>query len=220
MAFTKPFFARLPTRLKLNFVCAQACATVRYCSTKVRLQGAGATERLGALLGSHAQAGDCVLLHGELGAGKTCLARGFVRAATKVPTLDVPSPTFLLVHEYPAAKFVVYHLDLWRLTAASSRPLIDFDTVFEHHASLIEWPDRLGELTPSARLDVFLEYGDESSSTTDDDPWGFEAASNLAGRTARLQPSNDIWQARLDALMPQLQSNTNGEYEIADVQVE
>ncbi len=223
MAFSTPLVVRLSSRLKRATAYTRTCATVQQCSTKVRLHGAGATERLGHLLGSQAQPGDCILLHGEYGAGKTCLARGFVRAATSASTLEVPSPSFLLVHEYPATDFIVYHLDLWRLTSASSRPLVDFDDVFQHHASLIEWPDRLGELTPPARLDIFLEYGEVTPTENDDDnddPWGFKASSDLAGRIARLQPSNDMWRARLDAMTPHLDSDTNGEYELTDFEAE
>ena len=222
MAFiTAPYFSRFSLRLKHAVSRTQACATVRQCSTTVQLRGAGAAEKLGVLLGSQAQPGDCILLHGEYGAGKTCLARGFVRAATGALTLDVPSPSFLLVHEYPADKFIVYHLDLWRLSTASSRPLVDFETVFKHHASLIEWPDRLGELTPASRLDIFLEYGESSATVSDDnddDPWGFEASSNLAGRIAQLVPSNETWQARLEAIIPQLDNNSDGEYELAEIE--
>lgn len=172
----------------------------------LHLTDTGATERLGGLLGCYARGGCSVLLHGEPGAGKTTFARGFIRAVCGDGSLEVPSPTFLLAHEYGVryGGYRVYHVDLWRLSAdaARTRPLLDFETVFRRDVCLIEWPDRLGDLIPSERLDVRLSYAADSVDSADsseDDPWGFESA-NRAGRQVSLTASGEIWASALEDL--------------------
>ncbi len=74
------------------------------------------TEALAARLADLASPGDVILLRGPLGAGKSALARAFLRAASGDPALEVPSPTFTLVQSYPLPGGVVaHHYDLYRL---------------------------------------------------------------------------------------------------------
>lgn len=157
-------------------------------SHRLWLPTAGHTHALGAYLAAGAVAGDVVLLHGGLGAGKTALARGFVQAARRDPELAVTSPTYLLTNFYPPGEGEreggccvpsICHMDLWRVDDASARPIVDFPHVFQECVSLIEWPDRLKALTPHIRLDVFLEYPGEVQGALrvaqedPEDPWGF-----------------------------------------------
>ena len=89
-----------------------------YAPLTIALADAEETARLGADLPAAAKQGDVFALSGDLGAGKTTLARGFVRAMAGDPELEVPSPTFTLVQSY-AARLPVAHLDLYRLADAS-----------------------------------------------------------------------------------------------------
>lgn len=106
------------------------------------------TERLGEKLASLARPGDVLLLNGPLGAGKSCFSRAFIRSLLQDPRLSVPSPTFTLVQTYEApAGFEVWHYDLWRLTGPQALEELGWDEALGGIV-LVEWPDRLEELTP------------------------------------------------------------------------
>ena len=109
------------------------------------------TVRLAEELVAQWQAGDIVLLSGELGVGKTT----FVRAALRLLgyTDEVRSPTFSLIHLYPTSPPVL-HADLYRLTSAAGLGLEDY---LDTHLSFIEWPDRLGELL-DGQIRYLLEF--------------------------------------------------------------
>src|SRR6188768_4043691 len=81
----------------------------------IDLANLAATEALAASIAARARPGDAILLEGELGAGKSALARAFLRAASGDPELEVPSPTFTLVQIYQTQIGTVHHFDLWRL---------------------------------------------------------------------------------------------------------
>jgi len=119
------------------------------------LADAEATARLGALIAGGLRAGEAVCLYGPLGAGKSTLARGLIRALTR-PDEDVPSPTFTLVQVYDGPEFPIAHFDLYRLTSASEAYEIGLEEALETGAAVIEWPERLEGDLPSARLDVEL----------------------------------------------------------------
>jgi tRNA threonylcarbamoyladenosine biosynthesis protein TsaE len=118
------------------------------------------TSRLGEALGAVARPGDLVCLWGELGAGKTHLAKAFglglgVRAT-------ITSPSFILMAEYEG-RIPLFHADLYRLadgTDALAGGLIDDRQ--SAGVTLVEWPARLGAGLPAARLDVRIDgAGDE-----------------------------------------------------------
>jgi tRNA threonylcarbamoyladenosine biosynthesis protein TsaE len=118
------------------------------------------TRRLGARLGELLRVGDLVLLHGELGAGKTTLAQGIARGwgADQPAT----SPTFVLVHEYHRADGArLYHLDAYRLREGEY-PGIDIVDALEEGAALVEWPERLGARAPTDGVEVELRWVDET----------------------------------------------------------
>ena len=118
------------------------------------------TAELGERLGRVAQAGDVVALWGDLGAGKTVLAKGFGRGLGVPGT--VSSPSFILMAEHEG-RLRLFHLDLYRLAdavEATASGLLD-DRQAEG-VTLIEWPDRLGRALPAERLDVRIAgTGDE-----------------------------------------------------------
>ena len=122
--------------------------------------------------------GSCIIaLKGELGAGKTVLARAFIRARGNPE--EVPSPTFTLVQIYDAITTQIWHFDLYRLRTPGDAWELGIEDAFTSGISLIEWPERLGSLLPERRLEVSLSYGD-----------------NSAARRALLDPSKE-WQSRL-----------------------
>src|SRR5882757_8902031 len=115
-----------------------------------------ATEQLGATLAARLRPGDVVGLKGELGAGKTTLARAILRAAAGDPDLIVPSPTFTLVEVYETPGGTYWHFDLYRLEAPEQVFELGWEDALAEGIVLIEWPQRLGELLPK-HLSVILE---------------------------------------------------------------
>ncbi|MDC7676857.1 tRNA (adenosine(37)-N6)-threonylcarbamoyltransferase complex ATPase subunit type 1 TsaE [Asticcacaulis machinosus] len=128
----------------------------------VWLKDAAATEALGARIGQTLKAGDIIYLTGDLGAGKSCLARGLIRSRTK-PDQDVPSPTFTLVQTYEAEGVDIAHFDLYRLTDPEEVYEIGLFELAEDHACLIEWPQRLGHLGFEDYLEIHLEAGQDDA---------------------------------------------------------
>lgn len=121
----------------------------------IRLPDAAATQQLGARLSCVLEPGDVVLLHGDLGAGKTTLARGLIAALCDVE--DVPSPTYTLIQSYDTSRgHWLVHADLYRIEQETELEELGLEEAFEQAICLIEWPDRLGPWTPDRRLDLHL----------------------------------------------------------------
>lgn len=117
------------------------------------LRTRGDTRRLGRALGAALRVGDLVILEGELGAGKTFLARAVVRALGVPACVPVTSPTFELVHEFEG-RVPILHVDLYRLEAGVSiRELGLSDRVGHDAVALVEWGERFArDLGPGALL--------------------------------------------------------------------
>lgn len=119
------------------------------------------TDRIAKRLGQIVSIGDCILLQGAIGAGKTHFARSFLHAVMDVPE-DVPSPTFTIVQTYETRIGQVWHADLYRLGSPDELVEIGLADAFETAVCLIEWPDRLGDLCPSNALTmVFNDVADD-----------------------------------------------------------
>lgn len=103
--------------------------------------------------------GDTLLLRGDIGAGKTHLARCLIRSLLPVPE-DVPSPTYTLVQTYPGRGCDIWHADLYRLTDTNEVFELGLIDAMPDAICLIEWPDRLGDLVPADALDITLAPGD------------------------------------------------------------
>jgi hypothetical protein len=116
-----------------------------------------ATTRLGAGIAAGLKTGDAVALWGDLGAGKTTLARAILRALDV--TEDVPSPTFTLVQSYDTDPPVA-HYDLYRLKHAREMQELGFDDALAEGAVLVEWPERAPEILPTDALHVRLGLQD------------------------------------------------------------
>lgn len=126
---------------------------------------AATTTALGRAMGAVAQAGDLVCLWGELGAGKTHLAKAF--GAGLGVTETITSPSFVLMAEYEG-RLPLFHVDPYRLTRADDA--LQGGLLDERQSSgvtLVEWPERLGDALPLDRLDVRIEgTGDDERTIT------------------------------------------------------
>ncbi len=127
---------------------------------RIDIASAEAMERFGADLAGLVQAGCLVLLSGELGSGKTTLARGFIRARGHDGA--VKSPTFTLVEPYQLSSGDIYHVDLYRLNNPAEVDALAIREHFDGKAiCLVEWPERGGDRLPVADLQIdFIIRGD------------------------------------------------------------
>lgn len=129
-----------------------------------------ATEHFATRVAETVRPGDAILLDGPLGAGKTAFARALLRAATGDPTLEVPSPSFTLLQTYDTPRGRVYHYDLWRLDGPAALAELGWDDALEDIV-LVEWPDRLGALTPPDALRLTFALGDGDARTVQIEGW-------------------------------------------------
>jgi tRNA threonylcarbamoyladenosine biosynthesis protein TsaE len=120
-----------------------------------RLDHEADTARLGAAIARELRRREAVCLSGPLGAGKSSLARGLIRALTGEPT-DAPSPTFTLAQTYETPRFPLAHFDLYRIAKPEELQELGLDEALDDGAAVIEWPERLGHHLPANRLDVDL----------------------------------------------------------------
>ena len=120
----------------------------------VRLADADATTRFAQWVAPLVQAGDCLLLQGPIGAGKTHFARALIThlLAQQGCAEDIPSPTFTLVQTYQTGTVEIWHCDLYRLSNPVEALELGLDEAFEQALCLIEWPERLGNLVPDQAL--------------------------------------------------------------------
>jgi tRNA threonylcarbamoyladenosine biosynthesis protein TsaE len=120
-----------------------------------------AGERLAAELPPKA----VVLLIGNLGAGKTTLAKGIVKGLRAAEADEVLSPTFTLIHEYSRS---VYHIDLYRLDREDQVATLGLDEIFDRTAVvLIEWGEKFPRLLPEERIEISLKTTGENSREID-----------------------------------------------------
>ena len=112
-------------------------------------------------LSAQLRPGDVVFLRGNLGAGKSVFARALIRFMTRNDTLEVPSPTFTLVQTYDTPVSSLWHFDLYRLKNAEEIYELGWEEALQD-ITIVEWPERLGPLTPSQYLDISITALDNS----------------------------------------------------------
>ncbi len=115
-----------------------------------------ATNRLAQKLAAEFKPGDLVTLTGDLGAGKTTFARALIRALTRNPVLEVPSPTYTLLQTYDGDGFRIVHADLYRVADVSELVELGWEDAAENAIVLCEWAEKAGEALAADRLDVAL----------------------------------------------------------------
>ena len=156
------------------------------------------TTEIGSVLGHWLRDGDVVLLHGDLGSGKTTLAKG-IAAALRIDAV-VSSPSFALVNEYeggllaPVSK--LYHLDLYRLHGADELASIGFEDFLapSDGATLIEWPERAAEMLPERYLLIEITAIGEDRRRLRLTPKPYDDAwtHRLADLRSRLTPAGEL----------------------------
>ena len=129
----------------------------------IDLPDALATQALGQALGQQLPAGSVLLLQGNLGSGKTTLVQGIGKG---LGVSDIDSPTFTLINEYTKGRLPLYHIDLYRLSAAEADGLF-LETYWEGvevepGIVAIEWSERLTYLPPEP-IEIALSYLDDLS---------------------------------------------------------
>lgn len=174
-------------------------------------------EDVGGLLSVNTTKGDVVLLDGDLGAGKTCFSRGFIRGRmgacitndddTYDDDVRVTSPTYLLTNTYPMGDgSIIYHMDLYRLSGRSMDDMafLNLENAFTHGICLIEWPSRL-RTKPMKRLDIKLTIDhnstiQESDDNADDVRGDDDDDDDSKTRFMQLVPHGRLWRERLKFL--------------------
>lgn len=146
------------------------------------------TTEFARLLSAQLAAGDTILLSGPIGAGKSFLSRAIIqnRMLEHGAVEDVPSPTFTLVQTYVLGDVEFWHSDLYRLGDAYEIEELGLIDAFDSAVSLVEWPDRLGTLTPENAMFVELDVGShederQASFRWHDDKWTQKILTAIAG---------------------------------------
>lgn len=116
--------------------------------------------RIAELIALKLRAGDVVTLAGDLGAGKTTLARALIRAVLNDPALEVPSPTFALLQSYSEGRIAIAHLDLYRIAEGEEIAELALEDWLKTGALLVEWPQHLPPSLYSDRLAISLADAD------------------------------------------------------------
>lgn len=116
------------------------------------------TERLALLIGAAAEAGDNLVLTGDLGAGKTTMTKGIAKGLG----IDqmIKSPTYTIIREYQQGRIPLYHMDVYRVESGADD--LGLDDYFEGDGlSVIEWGNLLGEFLPEDYLELILNKDEE-----------------------------------------------------------
>ncbi len=112
------------------------------------------TLKIGKDIGNGLEAGDTVCIHGDLGAGKTCLVQGIARGLGVSENEYVRSPTFTILHSHPG-RLTLHHFDFYRLSGPGEIEDLGLDEFLQGDGvCAVEWPERLGPLSPEKRIEV------------------------------------------------------------------
>lgn len=119
------------------------------------------TQKLGEEFARSLQGGEIIALHGDLGSGKTTFTQGVAKGLGL--SQPIVSPTFILMREYRLDKQglqTLYHIDLYRTENERDAKGLGIEDVFadKEGVVLVEWPEKMGNLLPEKRIDIFFEY--------------------------------------------------------------
>ena len=124
------------------------------------LQNEQETEALGRQLAEAAKPGQVIALTGDLGAGKTTLARAIARAIGICG--PVTSPTFTILQEYDEGRLPLYHFDVYRIDDPSEMDELGYDEYFYGEGlCIVEWADKIDDLLPPSTIRIHIRYGTE-----------------------------------------------------------
>ncbi len=154
----------------------------------------GDVRRIAELIALKLANGDIITLAGDLGAGKTTLARAVIRAVHNDPSLEVPSPTFALIQGYSDGRVAIAHLDLYRIQEPDEVLELGLDGLLQTGALLVEWPEQLDAGLSPNRLAISLSDTEDLNrrqvTLTGTGTWD--------GRLNRIQTIYDFLSARSD----------------------
>ena len=151
-------------------------------TTEFHIRSEAHMQAFAAALGKGLRCRDILLLQGRIGAGKSFFARSLIQSVQDSPE-EVPSPTFTLVQAYDTQIGEIWHADLYRLTSHQEVVELGLEEAFETSISLIEWPDRLGDLSKYGPLNI-----------------AFSGGASDSDRHLKLQGPASIWASRLQGL--------------------
>ena len=197
------------------------------------LENENSTSELGRELSLFGRKGLVICLSGDLGTGKTTLARGYIRALAPVleKNIDVPSPTFALVQPYDDLRIPLHHFDLYRTTTNDEIWELGIFDDLDNRITLIEWPEKLGEDIPDDRIDIFLSsngntrqvqikgYGnhqnlvarfDQARTFLDSGPWSGAHRSSLQGDASSRRYELLVSQSDEKALLMDMPAGKDG----------
>ncbi len=149
---------------------------------ELALPDLAATAALAGRLAGLLRGGDVIGLSGPLGIGKSELARAVIRTCAGAP-IEVPSPTFTLIQDYPLPGLLIRHVDLYRIGQPDELIELGLDQPASDEAWLVEWPEQGGAVLSADRLDIELGSG-----------------AHEQARRARIT-AGPTWQSRLPALL-------------------
>ena len=149
----------------------------------IALADASATTRVGSAIASELRAGMVVTLEGDLGAGKTTLVRGALRALGVEGAIK--SPTFALVEHYPLSSIYFYHIDFYRFAESAEWETSGLADCFRADSvCFVEWPERVAGMLPPADLSLALSF----------------ASTDGAGRTLAVRPNSESGERCVSAI--------------------
>ena len=159
--------------------------TMKNHTFSVQLSSVDDTAQWAARFGAVLRPGDVILMTGDIGAGKSFLARSIIQSHQSTPE-DVPSPTFTLVQTYDTYLGEIWHADLYRLSGPDDVIELGLYDAFDTAICLIEWPDRLQDLTPQTALNIAFSVGQAEDA-----------------RTLTITAPNQDWRVRLEQVCSQ-----------------
>ena len=132
----------------------------------VNLDNESTTRSLGIALSELIKIGDIILLEGEMGSGKTFLARSIISnlLEEKYKGIEIPSPTFSLVQEYNCKQFTLGHADLYRIKSSNELEALGIDNILERGPVLIEWPEKIKNFYENDTLEIKFKNINEKKS--------------------------------------------------------
>ena len=140
------------------------------------------TVALGRRIGLAARPGDVVALVGDLGSGKTRLAKGMAEGLGAASAREVTSPTFVICREYLGGRIPFYHLDAYRLKGAADLEAVGSEEILSGDGlSAVEWADRAAGALPADHLEIRLDVTGQTTRRLTFTPQGAESARLLEG---------------------------------------
>ena len=122
----------------------------------VNLENEKTTNDFGIIISELIKEGDIILLEGEMGSGKTFLARSIISnlLEEKFKGMEIPSPTFTIIQEYKCKNFILGHADLYRIKNNNELDALGIENILEQGCLLVEWPEKIKKLYENNTLEI------------------------------------------------------------------